>query len=185
MSVRRLGDQGWTWTREPAQTAGPTAGGLRWRSHPRADYWRVTDGVVTKHDGSAFVTPVVGDFTLEATVDGDLSAQFDQVGVFLRVDEEHWLKAGVELDEELWLSAVHTNGASDWSREPWEAPGATLRLVREHGTAKVSILEPGGHWREYRIAYVPGAVEVGVYSCGPLGEGFAATASALTLEIPG
>jgi regulation of enolase protein 1 (concanavalin A-like superfamily) len=181
--LKWLGDRGWTWTREPAQAVWLTAGALQWHCHAGSDYWRVTDGVQTKHDGSAFVTPVGGDFTLEATVSGDLTAQFDQVGLFLRVDEARWLKAGVELDDELWLSAVHTNDASDWSREPWEAPGATLRMVREAGTVKVSIMESNGGWSEYRIACVPGNAEVGVYSCGPLGEGFAATVTRLTLDV--
>ncbi|HEY0298503.1 MAG TPA: DUF1349 domain-containing protein, partial [Arachidicoccus sp.] len=42
--------------------------------------------------------------------------RFDQSGLMLRTDHEHWIKAGVEyVDGKLNVSAVVTNIKSDWN----------------------------------------------------------------------
>ncbi len=82
------------------------------------NFWLITQGHPSKHDGQADVIAVEGDFVFEATFDAQLTAQFDQTGLFVERDRETWLKAAVELDGAPWLSARHTRGPSDWSREP-------------------------------------------------------------------
>jgi regulation of enolase protein 1 (concanavalin A-like superfamily) len=89
--------------------------------------------------------------------------------------EVRWLKAGIELDGELWLSAVHTREESDWSRGPWHAPEIRLRAVRHDGTLEV-FAEDEGTWRPFRTTFLPGRVGIGPYSCSPKGQGFQARA---------
>ena len=74
---------------------------------------------------------------------GEFAAQYDQAGLMLRVDESHWIKAGIELaDGRLWLSVVVTNGVSDWSQQPAPAPDADgwwdIRAVREGDAVQLS-----------------------------------------------
>jgi regulation of enolase protein 1 (concanavalin A-like superfamily) len=95
--------------------------------------------------------------------------------------ELRWLKAGVELDGELWLSAVHTRDESDWSRALFDVPEARLRVVRTEGTIEVSVAADGG-WRVFRTLFLPGSVGLGPYSCAPKGQGFEATARELRMK---
>ena len=80
---------------------------------------------------------------------GDFAAQYDQAGLMLRVDEEHWIKAGIELaDGRMWLSVVVTNGVSDWSQQPAPAPDADgwydIRAVREGDAIQILVRRPAG-----------------------------------------
>ena len=115
---------------------------------------------------------------LELQVRGEFVDRYDQVGLMVVASDERWLKAGIEVDGERWLSAVHTRDESDWSRERWDASEARLRAVREDATIEVSVAGDGG-WRVFRTLYLPGAVGIGPYSCAPKGAGFEASVSEL------
>jgi len=68
-------------------------------------------------------------FILELSFDNkfDFFTQFDQAGICIRLDSEHWLKTGIEVvDEKPRLSCVVTNGYSDWSTQSW--PESRLRI---------------------------------------------------------
>lgn len=166
-----LGRTGWRWTTPPPASPRIGADGLTWTCGPQTDFWRITDGVQSKHDGQALLLPHDGDFSLEATFDAALDAQYDQIGYFLEAHEERWLKLGIEVDGRPWLSAVHTDGASDWSREPHEGLPAGLRVERRDGTITSSVKEQG-NWRSFRILHLAGPLRIGVYSCAPQGPGF-------------
>jgi uncharacterized protein len=170
----------WSWTREPAAwTSGADA--LTWRCAGHSDYWRTTDGLPPVHDGCSYLTPVDADFTLELLVEGDFAERYDQAGLMVLASEERWLKAGIEVDGELWLSAVHTRGESDWSREHWGVAQARLRAVRHAGTIELFV-EQHGAWRVFRTLFFDGPVGVGPYSCAPRGDGFEARARALRID---
>jgi hypothetical protein len=165
-----LGRPGWRWIVEPPSWAAERDA-LTWRCRAQTDFWRVTEGQGARHDGQAYVVPVDGDFRLEGIAEATLADRYDQAGLFVESDERRWLKLGVELDGSPWLSAVHTNQASDWSREP--TPGLPLRLAVERRDDTVTCsahLE--GAWRLFRILHLPGPVSVGPYSCAPEGGGF-------------
>ena len=169
--VTLLGRAGWRWTTAPASPPLITADGLSWACAPRTDFWRITEGLESKHDGQALLLPQGGNFGLEATFEAALDAQYDQIGFLVEADEERWLKLGIELDGRPWLSAVHTDGASDWSREPHEGLPVTLRVERQDGTITSSV-KHDGNWRAFRIVHLIGSLRVGVYSCAPQGPGF-------------
>lgn len=145
------------------------------------DFWRVTEGITPRHDGHAVGFDVDGDFRFQLRAHGSPHSQFDQYGVIAIQGEERWLKAGLELDDDLWLSSVHTNGASDWCREPYGDPAVTVALARDEETLTVSVLL-GGHWRALRILTLQGPLLVGGYACAPRGEGFSAEFYAASLS---
>jgi regulation of enolase protein 1 (concanavalin A-like superfamily) len=146
---------------------------VTWICPGNTDFWRITEGVPSKHDGPAFVVSIDGDFRLEAAFEASLVDVYDQVGILVRASELRWLKVGAELDDRLWLSAVHTNDESDWSREPLSALPVELAVERRSDTVLCSVRE-AGEWRSFRILYLPGRIEVGPYSCAPKGDGFEA-----------
>ena len=115
---------------------------------PGLDYWSRTfyEPLLVKHDAQILLTTVP--FDAEATLTTAFTlkprAQFDQAGIMVLVDEDTWVKAGIEFtDGSPRLSCVVTNnGYSDWSTQPWPdwdaASGSTSIRVR------VSKLLPGG-----------------------------------------
>ena len=103
----------------------------------------------------------------------DFAEQFDQAGIFVKVDDESWIKAGVELsDGEESLGAVVTRGTSDWSLSP--VPSWAGRLVTVRGSWSGNALtvrarvddEP---WRLVRVAPLDadGPVTAGPFCCAP------------------
>jgi uncharacterized protein len=170
----------WSWNRPPT-TWGVADGGVMWTCPGSSDFWRKTEGVPPAHDGCSLLTLVDGDFEFELLVRGAFSGTYDQVGLMVVSSEVSWLKAGVEVDGEPWLSAVHTREESDWSRERWQSTEARLRAIRHDGTIEVFVAEGEG-WRVFRTLFLPGPVGVGPYSCSPKGEGFEASASNLRIN---
>ena len=94
-------------------------------AEPETDFWRTTHYGFVRDSGHLAAT---GWTALRFR--GDFAAQYDQAGLMLRLDAEHWIKAGLELDGQLWLSVVVTNGVSDWSQQPAPAPDADVRRSR-------------------------------------------------------
>jgi uncharacterized protein len=168
-----LGRDGWRWVAEPV-SFGTEDDSLTWRCAGMTDFWRLTEGHPPKHDGQAFVVPIEGDFWFEARFEATLAELYDQAGIFVEANEERWLKLGVELDGDFWLSAVHTRGESDWSREP--APGLPIRVAVERRSDSVFCsVHLDGTWRVFRVLHLPGPVAVGPYACAPRGGGFEAS----------
>jgi uncharacterized protein len=173
-------DHTWAWSREPVMWS-DAIGTVRWQSPGGSDFWRITEGVRSAYDGSALLARVQGDFECDIAVRGEFNALYDQVGLMIASSETRWLKAGLEDDGNVWLSAVHTRTESDWSRERWAGLEVRLRVRRHDGTVEISVEEASG-WRVFRTAYLDGVVGVGPYSCSPKGDGFIASVSALTLR---
>ena len=91
-----------------------------------------------QHDAECLLTPVAAD--IEATIKTSFTLrpceQFDQAGIMVLVDENCWVKAGIEFTDGIpRLSCVVTNdGYSDWSTQEWtdwdEAARSTSIRVR-------------------------------------------------------
>ena len=173
-------ERAWAWDREPPLP--PTIGGddLHWRCSPASDYWRTTEGIAPKHDGNAYLTPVDGDFVLRAALTAPLDARYDQLGLMVVASDTRWLKTGIERDGEVWLSAVHTNEESDWSRQRWQGSSVELRVARVAGTIEVSTVADQIA-TVFRILFLPGRVSIGPYACAPKGPVFEARATILHL----
>lgn len=66
------------------------------------------------------LTPLFRHYTVETSFELYATCQFDQAGVVIRLDAEHWIKTGIEVvDHQARLSCVVTNVYSDWSTQPW------------------------------------------------------------------
>jgi len=169
---------GMTWLNEPAQWSIDT-GELHVTTGSRTDFWRHTFYGFVRDDGHVFARPVTGDFTAEVTVSGEYETLYDQCGLMVRADAEHWVKSGVEFtDGVAHVSTVVTNGFSDWSVVPAPEAGTSLTLrVTRHGDALRVQYRRGSAWQLTRLAYVdlPETVAVGVMACSPERSGFRAT----------
>jgi len=175
-----ISNRAWSWNREPSDWQVADAG-VTWTSPAHSDFWRRTDGLPVAHDGSSLLTRIEGDFEFELLVKGSLEDRYDQVGLMIASSLTKWLKAGVEMDGDLWLSAVHTREESDWSREIWSSNEVRLRAARHDDTIEISVGEIYG-WRTYRTLFLPGPVGVGPYACSPTSEGVRASATVLALR---
>ena len=46
----------------------------------------------------------------------DFQSLYDQAGIMVRIDAQHWVKAGIEFsDGRAMLASVLTDGRSDWA----------------------------------------------------------------------
>ncbi|MDR3472085.1 MAG: DUF1349 domain-containing protein [Devosia sp.] len=154
------------------------------------DFWNNTFYGFTHRNGHLLAHPVEGDFSLELTFSAAYAALYDQAGAMLRVDDNNWLKCGVEFtDGRRHFSVVVTrDDQSDWSVMPLagkDATPVTLRLTR-HGEALRVQLRQRRRWRLVRLAFLamPDQVEVGPMCCSPTGEGLRATFHRLSWSDP-
>lgn len=161
-----------TWTNRPAGVR-DEAGAMIIEAVEGSDAWRETSyGFVhdTEHgllrawpDGSAMEVDVVAEFT----------QQFDQAGLFIRADAEHWVKAGVEFsDGVLQLGAVVTWPKSDWSVAPvdgWNGRVITVRASRSGDAVTLRARVDRGHWQFVRVFPIPQGAELaaGPMVCAP------------------
>jgi hypothetical protein len=107
---------------------------LRFQAPAKKDFWARTfySPLLIKNDATGYLYPVAGDVEVTASVTFSLNAisQFDQAGILIYVDDEHWVKCGIEYCDELpRLSVVVCNrGFSDWSTQVWSSTSAHLRV---------------------------------------------------------
>lgn len=99
----------------------------------KKDFWRKTyyQPVLCKDDGPClFATvPAADTVVMETSFTLDPKKQFDQAGLCVRLDHEHWIKTGIEcVDGQPRLSCVVTNVYSDWSTQPWPSLSLQIRL---------------------------------------------------------
>ena len=98
-----------------------------------SDAWRLTSYGFIHSSEHALLTRFEPESAIEVQFRLDFAEQFDQAGIFVKVDDETWVKAGVELsDGQESLGAVVTRGTSDWSLSP--VPGWAGRLVTVRGS---------------------------------------------------
>ena len=126
-SIVSFNDPTWSWHNGKAKhelekdgkaiVITPTAG---------LDYWSKTfyEPLLIKHDAQCLLSspiPAGPEVTLSTAFTLSPRAQFDQAGIMVLVDENTWVKAGIEYTDGVpRLSCVVTNeGYSDWSTQSW------------------------------------------------------------------
>lgn len=161
-----------SWTNEP-ERVDPDGSDLLVTAREGSDAWRVTSYGFVHDDEHALLAPMPPDSAVEVAFRLDFTAQFDQAGVFLRVDDETWIKAGVERsDGAESLGAVVTRGVSDWSLSPvpgWAGRVVTVRASRSGDAVTVRARVDDEDWRLVRVAPLDSAASVsaGPFCCAP------------------
>lgn len=138
----------------------------------KTDFWRETHYGFVRDSGHFLGFPVEGDFTASLHVRGDFRTLYDQAGLMVRIDEQRWVKTGVEFtDGELFLSAVVTDGRSDWSiARLFELKGDFfIRVTVARGAIRIQASPDGHFWPMLRLAPFPAADRylVGPMACTP------------------
>ncbi|HWO59524.1 MAG TPA: DUF1349 domain-containing protein [Umezawaea sp.] len=165
------------WINEPAKWSTGPDGELFVTADPDTDLWRTTHYGFIHDNGHVRGRWVEGDCTITTTFSADYADQYDQAGIALRVDEENWIKAGIELlDGGFQVSTVVTRGVSDWSVIPAaNADRVTISAERRGDTVTVRYgLGDAEPVTMLRLAYFPPGVPalVGVMCAAPTGKGF-------------
>ena len=156
-------------------------GVLRFTTRPETDFWNNTHYGFRHTNGHAFVSDVTGDFSAEAVFSARYTELYDQAGVMLRIDDDNWVKTGIEFTDGLpHFSVVLTqNDQSDWSVVPLPAEAMAdmhLRLTRHGDIVRVQYRFGDTPWAMSRLAYLamPETVSVGPFACSPTGNGLEA-----------
>ena len=163
---------------------------LELRTAANTDFWRETFYGFIRDSGHAFLRRVSGDFSASAKVRGDYEALYDQAGLFLRIDEKHWIKAGIEFTDGLMhFSVVVTRDVSDWSVIPLPqskpSDEVSVRLTRHGDAVRVQFAVGGAPWQLARLCPFPAAdAEIGVMACSPERAGFHAVFDDIVVGPP-
>ena len=165
-----------TW-RHPPPLSGIEGGQLSVTTGAATDFWRETHYGFVHDNGHFLHHAVTGDFCAEVTVAARYEALYDQAGLMLMLDQNHWIKAGIEFAEGSPLfSTVLTRDYSDWAVMPLAFPADTIRLrmTRVGDTVQVLVQKPDGIWQMARLGYLPPdrSAMVGVMACSPTRAGF-------------
>jgi regulation of enolase protein 1 (concanavalin A-like superfamily) len=145
---------------------------------PKTDFWRKTHYGFIRDNGHYYYTPVSGDFDAAVKVSGQYRDLYDQAGLMVRIDEQNWLKCGIEyVDGVQHISAVFTRDFSDWSVTPLpqKPPCIWLRLTRRSEAIEIHYSLDGSQYTLLRLGYLlpEQNATVGVMCASPDGEGFA------------
>lgn len=63
---------------------------------PKSDYWRISHYGFTVDDAPFYYALYGGEFEVKVKITGDYKNRFDQAGLMLRIDEQNYIKAGIE-----------------------------------------------------------------------------------------
>lgn len=153
------------------------------------DFWRKTHYGFIRHSGHFFHLDSGGDFTAELRVQARFETLYDQAGLMVRLDDETWLKAGIEYNDDApMLGSVLTVGQSDWATGPFPGnPGDfRLRLTVADGVFRLQYSTDGLVWPLVRLAPFPKAAsyQVGPMCCTPERSGLAVSFSDFRLSQP-
>jgi regulation of enolase protein 1 (concanavalin A-like superfamily)/nicotinamidase-related amidase len=175
---RRLAWDEGTWTNPPAAVA-ETGEALEVTAIEGSDAWRHTAYGFVHDTEHALLAPLAVGQAVEVRLRTTFTGEFDQAGVFVKADNEHWVKAGLEFaDGVLNLGAVVTIERSDWSVAPvdWNGREVTVRVSRSVESLTIRAKVDGEPFRLVRVAPFSGrTVTAGPFLCAPTREGFTAT----------
>jgi len=146
---------------------------------PQSDYWRISHYGFTVDDAPFYYTTYGGEFEAKVKITGNYKARFDQMGLMLRIDKDHYIKAGIEfVDGKYNLSTVVTHTTSDWSVITLEkTPAAVwIKAVRRLDAVEIFYSFDDKNYILMRNAYLQDntPVMVGLMAACPDGNGFSA-----------
>jgi regulation of enolase protein 1 (concanavalin A-like superfamily) len=167
MDAENMMFEGCVWVNQPSEWR-LQAGVLSVTTDKGTDFWRETHYGFTRDSGHFFNCQTNGDFTAELRVQARYEALYDQAGIMVRVDQEHWVKAGIEIsDGKACLSSVLTLGQSDWATGAYQDDPTDFRMraTVTSGLLKLQVSADGRTWHLARLSPFPKAAS---YSVGPM-----------------
>ena len=144
---------------------------------PQSDYWRISHYGFTVDDAPFYYATYGGEFEAKVKITGDYKARFDQMGLMLRIDQENYIKAGVEfVDGKYNLSVVVTHKTSDWSVITLDdpVPFVWIKAVRRLDAVEIFYSFDDKNYKMMRNAWLQDncPVMVGMMGACPDGNGF-------------
>lgn len=144
---------------------------------PQSDYWRISHYGFTVDDAPFLYTMRGGEFEVKLRISGDYKTRFDQAGLMLRIDEENYIKTGIEfVDGKYKLSTVVTHRTSDWSVIELEDPVEYLwiKAVRRLDAVEIFYSFDDKEYTMMRNCWLQDntPVMVGMMAACPDGDGF-------------
>lgn len=161
-----------TWTHAPAAIE-ESGTDLLVTAVEGSDAWRITSYGFIHDSEHALLTDLPRESAVEVEFTTAFSQQFDQAGVFVRISDTHWVKAGVEFaDGSPQLGAVVTDGRSDWSLAPvpeWLNRRVRLRVSRSGDALTIRAAVDGGELRLVRVVPLDPELDAqaGPFVCAP------------------
>ncbi len=148
-------------------------------ARPKSDFWQNTHYGFSLDTGSFYYTKCKGEFEVSVKIKGEFKTQYDQMGIMIRIDEETWLKTGIEyVDNQLNISAVSTQVNSDWSMIKLnEVPNEiSFKVIRKSDALEIYYSLNHEPFSMMRLSYFPKKTRcmVGLMSASPKGNGFKA-----------
>ena len=155
-----------SWTNEPENVI--QAGDELWvTARAESDYWNRTSYGFIHDSGHGLLNQLNPNSSMQVEFYLDFDQQFDQAGLILFADNDHWIKTGVEFSDGLpQAGAVVTDEYSDWSVAPvseWMNSWVTVRISRTE--TAVTIRAGVGDLRLLRVAPISNEFQ---WSCGPM-----------------
>ena len=177
------------WIREP-QTYTITANKIQITTTPHTDLWQRTYYHFQNDNAPVLQTTTAEKFfSFVVKTEFDSSHRFDQCGVVVYLDNENWLKASIEYENELiqHLGSVVTNsGYSDWATTEIDADIKSMwyRLSRRNNDFCIENSSDGKIFKQMRICHMHQAtdkINFGIYACSPEASSFTATFSRMEI----
>lgn len=178
------------WTTLPDAAQESDDGGLLVTAAEGGDAWRHTGYGFVHEDEHALLDDWDRGSAVEVSFIAAFEAQFDQAGLMIRVDAEHWIKAGVEFaDGAPQVGAVVTARKSDWSVAPvpeWAGREVTIRASRFEDAVIIRARVEEEPWRLVRLAPLDpaAAAQAGPYCCAPSRAGLSVAFTSWRLTKP-
>lgn len=143
----------------------------------QTDYWRIAHYGFTVDDAPFYYATYGGEFEVKVKMTGNYVTTFDQLGIMLRINEENWIKAGVEfVNGKQNVSAVVTHKTSDWSVVELEKPPRSLwmKAVRKLDAVEIFYSLDDKKYTMIRTCWFKDntPVMVGLVGASPDGKGF-------------
>ena len=175
------------WLNEPERWSVDEQG-LHVETDDKTDFWRDTHYGFTRDSGHFLGKAVRGGFTAQIHFHAIYSSLYDQAGLMVRTDAEHWLKASAEYQGGgiSTLGVVMTDVKSNWSLADFGGNHVYLRVKRLGEVLGVYHSLDGQAWHLMRMGPLPlpDPVQAGVYTCCPIDAGLEARFDYITVSPP-
>lgn len=145
----------------------------------QTDYWKKSHYGFTVDDGPFLSSERGGEFEASVKLIGEYRSRFDQMGIMIRIDENNWIKTGVEYVDGVYnFSTVQTIDYSSWNVVALsEKPEAVwVKIIRRRDAVEIFYSLNGKDYQMSNTAYFPEhkVVKVGMMGASPDGNGFKA-----------